>query len=192
MPYTKQNFHKLALWNLAVISSSNNYLEGIWGSTNCLGYYKIHVYVYLIVKNVGKMLPFHTAMRLFRSKTFSGSWVFFCLFVWVLGGVFWGGGCPSWEFDTSPLPVKGLKFWSILGTRGHWILSIFRNARICYRSFGSGRAVTSCFNDLGLSRPGIEPHAACETNTLPTATAAVTWSQNVDIRIDALIVYICN
>ena len=112
----------------------------------------------------------------------------FCFFFWGGGG----GGGPPWGSWCAAATVGGLKFWSILGTRGHWILSILRNARICCRSFGSGRAVTSCFNDLGLSRPGIEPHAACETNTLPTTTAVVTWSQNVDIRIDALIVYICN
>ena len=37
----------------------------------------------------------------------------------------------------------------------------------CCRAIGSG-AVTTCFYDLGLSRPGIEPRSpACEANALP-------------------------
>ena len=43
----------------------------------------------------------------------------------------------------------------------------FYNLRTCYRSFGSG-AVITCFHDLGLSRPRIEPRSPeCDTNFLP-------------------------
>ena len=41
-----------------------------------------------------------------------------------------------------------------------------RDTHTCYRAFGSG-AVTTFFNDLGLSRPGIEPRSpACDANAL--------------------------
>ena len=43
-----------------------------------------------------------------------------CLFVWVFR--------PTWEYfihmETSPLPVKGSKFLPMLGTHGHWAMSV--------------------------------------------------------------------
>ena len=42
-----------------------------------------------------------------------------------------------------------------------------RDTRTCCRALGSG-AVTTFFNDLGLSQPGIEPQCpACEPNARP-------------------------
>ena len=42
-----------------------------------------------------------------------------------------------------------------------------RDTHSCGQAFGSGY-VTTCFNDLGMSRLGIEPRSpACETNALP-------------------------
>ena len=42
-----------------------------------------------------------------------------------------------------------------------------------FRAFGS-EAVTTCFNDLGQSRPEIEPESpACDTNALLYTTAVV-------------------
>ena len=87
--------------------------------------------------------------------------------------------------ETSPLPMKGFTFWPILGIHGHWAVrvlerakpavtrvnrlkwSLARTSETCCRTFGSG-AVTACFNDLGLSRLGIEHRSpACEVNDLP-------------------------
>ena len=96
---------------------------------------------------------------------------------------------PTQEFFThlemSPLPVKDCKFWPKLGTHSHWAVrvlerakpavtrvnrlkwSLARTSETCCRTFGSG-AVTACFNDLGLSRLGIEHRSpACEVNDLP-------------------------
>ena len=47
------------------------------------------------------------------------------------------------------------------------VISEDRDIRTCCRAFGSG-AITTCFNDLGLSRPRIEPRsAACDADALP-------------------------
>ena len=84
---------------------------------------------------------------------------------------------PTREFfshlETSPLPVKGCKFWPILGTHGHWAVRSeatctvtracpfkwsfpsTRDTHTYCRAFGSG-AVTTCFNDSGLS-PRLNP-----------------------------------
>ena len=42
--------------------------------------------------------------------------------------VYWVN-CPTQEFfthmETSPLPVRGCKFWPMLGTHGHWTVRFF-------------------------------------------------------------------
>ena len=39
---------------------------------------------------------------------------------------------PTWEFfthmETSPLPVKGCKFWPMLGSHGHWAVRVLKRA----------------------------------------------------------------
>ena len=43
---------------------------------------------------------------------------------------------PTWEFfthmETSTLPVKGCKFWSVLGTYGHWAVGVFSMQHLLY------------------------------------------------------------
>ena len=100
--------------------------------------------------------------------------LFVCLFVWGFRSI--------WEFftnlETSPLPVKGCKLWhydynSTLAIEQWWRgfkrasptvsryirlkWSSLRNHDIytCCWAFSSG-AVTTCYNDIGLSRPGFE------------------------------------
>ena len=85
---------------------------------------------------------------------------------------------PTWEFfthiKTSPLPVKGYKSWPVLGTYGHWAVTVYsvshlrwhvasihtghtwtRDTHTYCGAFGS-RAVTTCSYDLGLSRMGFQ------------------------------------
>ena len=131
----------------------------------------------------------------------------FSLFFVCLDGVY----RPTQEFfthmETSPLPVKGCKFWPILGTHGHWavtchtysdtglqfimVISDECDTRTCCRAFGSG-VVTTCFYDLGLSRPGIEPWSpAHEVNALPlrhrgggtSFRGEFLWMQNLIIKV---------
>ena len=102
---------------------------------------------------------------------------------------------PAREFfthlKTSPLPVKGCKFWrlprhlwplcnegslscQIYCDKGHpFLMAILRNTHTYCRAFGSG-AVITCYNELGLSRLGFEHQlSACEANTeTHCATAA--------------------
>ena len=97
------------------------------------------------------------------------------LFVYLLFGVY----RPTREFfthmETSPLPVKGRKFWPMLGAHGHWAVlqrdtpsvTRVRGIRLKWssqrtrdthtycRAFRNG-AATSCFYDFGLSRLGFE------------------------------------
>ena len=63
----------------------------------------------------------------------------------------------------------------IFDTRDHWAVRVLLRAtptvtraiHTCCRSFGRG-AVTTCFNDLGLSRPRIELQSPARgTNSLP-------------------------
>ena len=79
-------------------------------------------------------------------------------------------------FGDLTTPMKGYKFWPILDTHDRWAVRIFnvrttttvtrenslkwssqrtRDTHTCYRAFRIG-AVTTCFKDMGLSRPGIE------------------------------------
>ena len=109
------------------------------------------------------------------TKSWENLWLFIQigLIVWVLFlshlGIFH-------SYRTSSLPVKGCKVWPMFGTRGHWAVRVLsrttptvtqgirlywssprsRDSHTCCRAFGSG-AVSTCFNDLGHSRPGIEP-----------------------------------
>ena len=82
------------------------------------------------------------------------------------------------RMETSPLPVKGYKFRPILGTNCPWVVSVAQANRLYWQSprthdthnfcqtFGSG-ALTTYFNDLGLSRPGTELRSsACEASAL--------------------------
>ena len=32
------------------------------------------------------------------------------------------------HMETSPLPVKGIKFWPLLGTHGHWVVRVLKRA----------------------------------------------------------------
>ena len=113
--------------------------------------------------------------------------------VWLFFGVY----RPTREFftdmETSPLPVKGCKFWPMLGTHGHWAVRFFSMPHLLWhgasvynkwsssrtrdtltycRAFDSG----TCFYDLGLSWPVIEPRSPAQeyqcwrlaTGKLPT------------------------
>ena len=76
---------------------------------------------------------------------------------------------PTREFfthiETSPLPVKGCKYWTMLGMKGHWAVGVLKRDTghqttcimiiTCCRLFSSG-AVTPCFNKFGLPRTGFE------------------------------------
>ena len=96
--------------------------------------------------------------------------VFVCLFVW-------GFLVPLENFSLiwRPLPVKGCKFWPMLGTHGHWAVRVLSRATPTVtqgirllrsstrtrdilancRAFDRG-VVSTCFFDLGLSRLGFE------------------------------------
>ena len=100
--------------------------------------------------------------------------------------------CPTWEFfthmETSPWPVKGCKFWPMLGNHGHWAVRILyratptethgirlywssprtRDTHTYCRTLSSG-AVTTCFYDSGLSRLGFEHPTFRLRSLLPTA-----------------------
>ena len=61
-----------------------------------------------------------------QCQTLFVRFLFVCLFV-SLFGVF----RPTWEFfETSPFPVKGCKFWPILGTYGHWAARVLQRTKI--------------------------------------------------------------
>ena len=105
------------------------------------------------------------------------------------------------HMETSPLQVKGCKFWPMLDIHSHWVVRVLqratptttctqdirlywssprtRDTHTYYRAFSSG-AVTTSFNDLGLSRLGFEhptQPSACGVNALthcaPAAPAAI-------------------
>ena len=100
----------------------------------------------------------------------------YCMLV-CLFGVFH----PNWEIfihmETSPLSVKGSKFFTYaryswpLSSEGYLACHCFWHTDypfiIYHRAFGS-RAVTTYFNDLGLSRMGFDLTLA-GWNLLPTA-----------------------
>ena len=123
----------------------------------------------------------------FHSKHISIDLLFllFCLF---------GVNRPTRKFfthmETSPLPVKGCKFWSMHDTHSYWAVGFFsvplllwhrtsvynwssprtRDTQTYRRAFCTG-AVTTCFYDLALSRLGFEHQTfrlRCET-LKPTA-----------------------
>ena len=130
-------------------------------------------------------------MRLLRGHLMVTCW-------WsMLGGSFWkfssdmffvlfGVYRPTREFcthlETSPLQIKGCNFdlcstltaieqWGSFNVphplrHGPTVYNGHHN-HTCCRAFGSG-AVTTCFYDSGLSRPGIKPRSpACKANALP-------------------------
>ena len=91
-------------------------------------------------------------------------------------------------------PMKGFKFWLMLLTHGHWAVRVLQRAtpaltrrihllllspktrdiRKC-RAVDS-RGVTTCFTDLYLSRPWIEPRSLHVRRTLYHWTVAdVEW-----------------
>ena len=81
-------------------------------------------------------------------------------------------------------------------TRGISLLCLSprtRDTNTYCRAFGSG-AVITCFNDLGLSRPGIEPRSsACKANALPirhrrrTSLCIMCWPlMNSTIHMDEI------
>ena len=99
---------------------------------------------------------------------------FVCLFV------------PSREFfthmETSLLPVKGCKFWPLLGTHGLWAVRVFKRAtttatraqwssprtrdtHTCWRAFGSG-AVTTFFTTYVCRDQGSNPDLPHARRTL--------------------------
>ena len=106
------------------------------------------------------------------------NWTVFVSFTCLFACLFWDYRLTR-EFliymETSPSPVKGCKFWLMLGTH-EWPLSS-EGSSACHtycdighpfimvisddpwhtdcRAFSSG-AVTTCFNDLGLSRLGFD------------------------------------
>ena len=57
--------------------------------------------------------------RLFRVWFLAILHIMFCLFIWSLSShsIFT-------HMETSPLPVKGCKFWPMLGTHGHWVVRV--------------------------------------------------------------------
>ena len=65
-------------------------------------------------------------MRLIGGAYLYDIWHFFlyCMFVSLLFGVY----RPTREFfthtETLPLPVKGCKFWPMVGTHGHWAVRV--------------------------------------------------------------------
>ena len=97
---------------------------------------------------------------------------YFCktLFVGLLEGF-----RPTREFltymETSPLPVKGYKFWPMLDTHCHWVVRFLSVPHLLWHgtsiynyhlwgpvtltAFGSG-AVTTCFCNLGMPWLGFE------------------------------------
>ena len=82
-----------------------------------------------------------------------------------------------WYMETSPLPAKGCKF-----DTGHpFTQSALRtrdNHTSC-RTFGS-ETVTTCFNDLGLSRPRFEHPTFC---SMINIIWSITIIQNLNIKI---------
>ena len=69
-----------------------------------------------------------------------------------------------------PLSSEGSLTCHTFCDTGHpfeWSCPRTRDTNSCCRAFSNG-AVTTCFNDLCLSRPGIEPRSSeCEANDLP-------------------------
>ena len=98
--------------------------------------------------------------------------LFVCVFV-CLFGVYRPTQEVFTHMETSPLQVKGCKFWPLLDIRSHWVVRVLqratptttctqdirlywssprtRDTHTYYRAFSSG-AVTTCFYKLGLSR----------------------------------------
>ena len=117
-----------------------------------------------------------------KRVNFTQRCLFVCLFVCL------------WDMQTSPLPVKGCKFWHnfMLGSNNHWAVSVFSMSHLLWngtsfimviswhspsRAF-KRKDVNTCFKDLGLSRLGFEHLiSACGANTLiDCATAAAFYT----------------
>ena len=100
-----------------------------------------------------------------------------------------------WDFthmETSPLPVKGFKFWHILGTCGHWAVRVFKRAtptvtRASFNNCQGPVTLTPSAESLAVLlwlpvfttwvcrgwNSNVQP-SACEANALPgCATATV-------------------
>ena len=121
-----------------------------------------------------------------QTSKYLSLWTWMCLFVCLF---VWGFTSHSRTFtylETSQLPMKGCKFWPIYlalmaieqwgffnGPHQLWHGPTLYNISEdpwhsqLLPSVGSG-AATTCFEDLGLSRPEILPRfPACETASLP-------------------------
>ena len=76
----------------------------------------------------------------------------------------------TYAWHSWPLSSEGSLTCHTYCDTGHlfkWSCPRTRDTNSCSQAFSSG-AVTTCFNDLCLSRPGIEPwSSACEANDLP-------------------------
>ena len=124
---------------------------------------------------------------------------FFDLCLFCLFGVYRPTRKLFTHMETSPLPVKGCKFWPILGTHGQWAMSVFKRAtptvtrgiRLLWfsprtrdthtncRAFGSG-AVTTCFYDL---------RRGWDSNTQPSACKATALTNCAITAVDLYLKY---
>ena len=99
------------------------------------------------------------------------------------------------HLEMSPLSMKGCIFWPMLGTYGHWAVRVLyslphllrhgsspriHDTYTYSRLFGCG-AVKTCFNDLGLSRLGLnsQPYA-CAANTINHCTTAALYTKHFE------------
>ena len=104
------------------------------------------------------------------------------------------------HMETSPLPMKGCKFWPILGTHDLWAVRVLERSNSLWdgghpfnmtisenpwththiRTFGIG-AVTTCFNDLGLLRLGFKHSLFCSRGELSNPLRNRLGYQNLKI-----------
>ena len=186
--YSKKDTNHLNIWHCysqIVISKSEkrSKISALWVSEwNILSPSEEYCTCFQIIS-------IHMKMVFDKTSHFRLKIGFICLFVCMFGVY-----CPTREFfahmETSTLPVRGCKFWPILGTQDHWVRRVLkcathtviriillkwssprtRDTHIYCRAFNSG-AVTTYFFDLVLSRLGFQP-SFCGANALTHCTTA--------------------
>ena len=107
--------YKIFIWIFFIV---------LWGSQTCvlipLCYYRIFMLIDVYQKSSD--LHINTALHLIKRNEQwqrKAALVCFCLF-----GVYLLTREIFTYMETSPLPVKGYKFWPMLGTHGHWAVRV--------------------------------------------------------------------
>ena len=88
------------------------------------------------------------------------------LFVWIFSSL--PRNFHTYHMETSPLQVKGCKFWPMLGTYGHWAVRVLNHA--------TSRTVTQATLYTGHLRGPVTLPPVAESLAVELSPVLMTWS----------------